>query len=335
MNKYRQFRDQKFAFTIICLAILQPVMAQFFKKDKPFAHTFSIVARDSATGNMAVGVQSHWFSVGTSVSWGQNGVGVVATQSFTDKKYGYLGLQMMAGGLPAQTVLDQLVDQDAGRDVRQVAMIDANGNVAAHTGEKCIAYASHIIGPNFSVQSNMMLGKTVCEAMAAAFRASYGKPLDERIMAALVAAQNAGGDIRGKQSAALLVVSSDRNLPPWNGRLVDLRVDDHAEPLKELQRLLNVHNAYNHMNNGDLAVEKGDMKTALTEYNTAMKMFPQNLEMQYWTAITLANNKEVKKAADMLQRIYIKDSNWRELTKRLPAVGILNVTPEELLLLTK
>lgn len=335
MISYRNHRFLKNIFTIIGCVLMQPTLAQFFKKDAPFAHTFSIVARDSATGNMAVGVQSHWFSVGTSVSWGQNGVGVVATQSFTDKKYGYLGLQMMAGGLPATTVLDQLVDQDAGRDVRQVAMIDANGNVSAHTGEKCIAYASHIIGPNFSVQSNMMLGKTVCEAMAAAFKASYGKPLEERIMAALVAAQKAGGDIRGKQSAALLVVSGDRNLPPWNGRLVDLRVDDHAEPLQELQRLLKVHNAYNHMNNGDLAVEKGDMQTALQEYNAAMKMFPQNLEMQYWTAITLANNKEVKKAAAMLVQIYQKDANWRELTRRLPAVGVLNVSKDDLPLLLK
>ena len=335
MKNLMPIRMQKMALTLSGWALLQPCTAQFFKKEEPFAHTFSIVARDSATGDMAVGVQSHYFSVGTAVSWGQNGVGVVATQSFTDKKYGYLGLQMMAGGLPAQTVLDQLVDQDAGREVRQVAMIDANGNVAAHTGEKCIAYASHITGPNFSVQSNMMLGKTVCEAMAAAFRASYGKPLEERIMTALLAAQQAGGDIRGKQSAALLVVSGDRNVPPWNGRLVDLRVDDHAEPLKELHRLLKVHKAYSHMNNGDLAVEKGDMQTAMTEYNAAMKMFPQNLEMQYWTAITLANNKQVKKAADMLQNIYVKDANWRELTKRLPAVGLLTVTTDELVLLTK
>jgi uncharacterized Ntn-hydrolase superfamily protein len=335
MKNLRTIRMQKIALTLSGLALLQPCLAQFFKKEKPFSHTFSIVARDSATGNMAVGVQSHWFSVGTAVSWGQNGVGVVATQSFTDKKYGYLGLQMMSGGLSAQTVLEQLVDQDAGREVRQVAMIDANGNVAAHTGEKCIAYASHITGPNFSVQSNMMLGKLVCEAMAAAFKASYGKPLEERVMATLMAAQQAGGDIRGKQSAALLVVSGDLNLAPWNGRLVDLRVDDNAEPLKELNRLLKVHNAYNHMNNGDLAVEKGDMQTAMTEYNAAMKMFPQNLEMQYWTAITLANNKEVNKAADMLQKIYVKDANWRELTKRLPAVGLLTVTQDELKLLVK
>jgi uncharacterized Ntn-hydrolase superfamily protein len=176
----------------------------------------------------------------------------------------------------------------------------------------------------------MMLGNNVCQSMAEAFKASYGKPLEERVMTALLAAQAAGGDIRGKQSAALLVVSGDQQLEPWNGRLIDLRVDDHGEPLKELQRLLKVHNAYTHMNNGDLAVEKGDMPKAMAEYNAAMKMFPENLEMQYWTAITLANNNDVNKAASMLKKVYTKDANWRELTRRLPKVGLLKVNADEL-----
>jgi uncharacterized Ntn-hydrolase superfamily protein len=273
--------------------------------------------------------------VGTAVSWGQNGVGVVATQSFVDKSYGPLGLQSMQTGNSATTTLQQLLEKDGGRDVRQVAMIDANGNVAAYTGAKCIDYASHIIGPNFSVQSNMMLGSGVCEAMAAAFKHSYGKPLSDRIMAAMMAAQKAGGDVRGKQSAALLVVSGNKNIPVWNGRLVDLRVDDHPEPLTELDRLLRIHTAYEHMNNGDLAVEKNDMALAMKEYNAAMRMFPNNLEMQYWTAITLANNKDIPKAAAMLQGIYAKDPNWRLLTKRLPKVGLLNVSKEEMEQLVK
>lgn len=314
------------AFVFLC-AIAK---AQFFRKDQPFAHTFSIVARDSVTGEMAVGVQSHWFSVGTSVSWGQNGIGVVATQSLIDKRYGYEGLRLMAEGKSSREAFEQLVKDDPGSAYRQVAMMDAKGNVVAFTGKSCMDYASHITGTDFSVQSNMMLTSTVCESMAAAYRASSGMPLAERVMAALLAAQKAGGDIRGKQSAALLVVSGDKNLAPWNGRLVDLRVEDHPEPLRELQRLLRLHRAYDHMNNGDLATEKGDVATAMKEYGAAMKMFPDNLEMQYWTAIMLANSKEVTKAAVMLRKIYARDPNWRELTRRLPKAGLLNVSEKEL-----
>jgi uncharacterized Ntn-hydrolase superfamily protein len=304
--------------------------AQYFKKDGGLAHTFSIVARDEVTGEMAVGVQSHWFSVGTAVSWGEAGAGVVATQSFTNKSYGIKGLQMMKEGTNAKNALLRLLENDEGRDVRQVAMIDTNGIVAAHTGKLCIDYASHIIGNNYSVQSNMMLNNTVCPAMAKAFEASAGKPLAERILMALKAAQAAGGDIRGKQSAALLVVAGHSYGKPWDERLVDLRVDDHEQPLAELGRLLNLYRAYEYMNNGDLAVEKGDMDGAMQQYGAAMKMFPGNLEMQYWTAITLAGNKKIKEAAAMLQKIYKQDSNWRELTRRLPKVNLLVVTDTEL-----
>ncbi len=334
-SKTTKFIFMKTIILFLGLLLALQSQAQFFKRDAPFAHTFSIVARDSVTGEMAVGVQSHWFSVGTAVSWGQNGVGVVGTQSMVEKKYGYEGLQLMAGGKPAPDVLAQLLQQDPGREYRQVAMIDATGKVSAYTGKTCIDHASQIIGPNFSVQSNMMLTDKVPAAMASAFRASYGKPLAERIMAALVAAQKAGGDIRGKQSAALLVVSGDKNMAPWNGRLVDLRVEDNPEPLHELQRLLSLHQAYDHMNNGDLATEKGDMQKAMEEYGAAMKMFPQNLEMQYWTAIMLANQKQISKASKMLQKIYAKDPNWRELTRRLPKAGLLNVEEKDLKELTK
>ncbi len=312
----------------------QRSFAQFFKKNDGLAHTFSIVARDPHTGEMAVGVQSHWFSVGTAVSWGEGGVGVVATQSFVNKSYGMKGLELMKQGKTANEALQLLLTADEGRDVRQVAMIDNKGNVAAHTGKNCIDFASHIVGKNYSVQSNMMLTNSVCQAMAKAFEASEGKLLAERVLLALQAAQQAGGDIRGKQSAALLVVSGKSEGKPWDERLIDLRVDDHTEPLRELERLLKTFRAYEHMNNGDLAVEKNDMTMAMQEYNAAMKMFPENLEMQYWTAITLANNKKVKEATTILQKIYKKDSNWRELTLRLPKVNLLNVTENELKELT-
>jgi uncharacterized Ntn-hydrolase superfamily protein len=303
--------------------------AQFSSKE-PLVHTFSIVARDSATGEMGVAVQSHWFSVGTAVSWGEAGVGVVATQSFVDKSYGPKALALMKQGYTAQQALDSLKKADPGVDVRQVGIIDAKGNVASHTGVKCIQYASHITGANFSVQSNMMLTNQVSNAMAAAFRSSAGKPIAERILLALEAAQRAGGDIRGMQSAAMIVVPGTPNNQPWNDKLVDLRVDDAAQPLQELRRLYNIHVAYQHMNNGDLAVEKNDMELAMKEYNAAMKMFPSNLEMQYWTAVTLANTKQVNKAIPMFRKVFAKDKNWKELTRRLPPVGLLTVTEAEL-----
>lgn len=304
--------------------------AQFFKKDAGLAHTFSIVARDAVTGEMAVGVQSHWFSVGTAVSWGEAGVGVVATQSFVNKSYGIKGLDLMKKGRTAPEALKELLAADEGREVRQVAMIDVNGNVNAYTGKNCIDHAGNIVGKNYSVQSNMMLGDKVNEAMSKAFETSEGKPLAERVLMALKAAQASGGDIRGKQSAAILVVAGKSAGQPWNERLIDLRVDDHKAPLDELDRLLRTFRAYEHMDKGDLAIEKNNMTLAMEEYSAAMKMFPENLEMQYWTAITLANNKKVADASKLLRKIYKKDANWRELTRRLPKVNLLNVSPTDL-----
>ena len=284
---------------------------------------------------MAVGVQSHWFSVGTAVPWGEAGVGVVATQSFVNKSYGPKGLELMKQGKTAPEALASLLALDEGREVRQVAMIDARGNVNAFTGKNCIDYAVNIVGKNYSVQSNMMLNNTVCPAMAKAFEASLGKPLAERVLLALHAAQTAGGDIRGKQSAALLVVAGKSSGQTWNDRLIDLRVDDNALPLAELDRLLRLYRAYEFMDKGDLATEKNDMISAMEQYGAAMKMFPKNLEMQYWTAITLANNKKVVEAVPMLQKIYKQDPNWRELTRRLPKVNLLTVTADDLKRLLK
>jgi uncharacterized Ntn-hydrolase superfamily protein len=322
-------KKSMFLFSL-CLFIIPVSFAQFFKKDAGLAHTFSIVARDAVTDEMAVGVQSHWFSVGTAVSWGEAGVGVVATQSFVNKSYGIKGLDLMKKGKTATEALNELLAADEGREVRQVAMIDVNGNVNAYTGKNCIDHAGNIVGKNYSVQSNMMLGDKVNAAMSKAFEGSEGKSLAERVLMALKAAQAAGGDIRGKQSAAILVVAGKSTGQPWNERLIDLRVDDHKAPLDELDRLLRTFRAYEHMDKGDLATEKNNMKLAMEEYSAAMKMFPENLEMQYWTAITLANNKKVADASKLLQKIYKKDANWRELTRRLPKVNLLNVTAADL-----
>ena len=310
------------AFSIISLM----GNAQMMKQKEPLAHTYSIVARDEKTGEIAIGVQSHWFSVGTVVSWAEAGVGAVATQSFVNVSFGQRGLALLKLGFTPQKVLDSLLSDDSGREVRQVAIIDTFGNVATHTGKNCIQFADHKNGQNFSVPANMMLNDKVTAAMEKAWNLNAGKRLPERIVEVLKAAQLAGGDIRGKQSAALLVVKPRSTGKIWEDRYIDLRVDDHASPILELERLLKVFRAYEYMNEGDLLMENKDMNGAMTAYNAAMKLFPQNLEMKYWTAITLANNKETDKAISLLKKIYAKDANWRELTKRIRKVGLLTVS---------
>lgn len=295
-----------------------------------FAHTFSIVARDTATGEMAVGVQSHWFSVGSLVPWGRSGVGVVATQSFVNPAYGPKGLDLMEDGKTASEALGILVAQDEGKEFRQVAFLDNSGRTEAFTGEKCVEAASHITGKNFSVQANMMLNNDVVPAMELAFRSYPNIPLAERVVKVLQAAQEAGGDIRGKQSAALIVVGPEKVKNSWEDKKIDLRVDDHEEPLKELERLLKVARAYEFMNRGDLAMEEENVEKALEQYGKAMELFPENLEMQYWTAVALANSGRIEEATTLFDSIFKADKNWREMTRRLPASGLLNISEEDL-----
>ncbi|MBE0552027.1 MAG: DUF1028 domain-containing protein [Ignavibacterium sp.] len=313
----------KLSLVILFLSI--ELLAQVYNSNEPLAHTYSIVARDPQTGEMGVAVQSHWFSVGSIVAWGEAGVGVVATQSFVNPSFGQRGLDLLKNGKTAQEVVDQLIASDEGRDVRQLAIVDSKGNSFAYTGAKCISEAGHIVGDNFSVQANMMLNNTVWGEMSKVFEKTKG-PLAERLIAALEAAQNAGGDIRGQQSACLLVVKGNPTGNIWEDRLIDLRVEDNPNPVDEIKRLLKVYRAYEHMNKGDFAVEKNDMKLAMDEYNAAMQMFPENLEMKYWTAVTLANTGEIEKSLPMFKEIFASDSNWKELTKRLPPVGLLTVS---------
>jgi uncharacterized Ntn-hydrolase superfamily protein len=322
-------------YLVILLVVVSITATAQSNKPSDLAHTFSIVARDARTGEMAVAVQSHWFSVGTAVSWGEGGVGVVATQSFVNKSFGLHGLELLKQGKSPQAALNELLQDDSGRDFRQVAILDTAGRVATHTGKNCVGWAGHAYGEDFSVQANMMLNNQVIPAMEKAWKDGQALPLAERMVEVLKAAQQVGGDIRGKQSAALLVVSPKNTGKPWDDRLIDLRVDDSVDPIAELARLLTVSRAYEHMNKGDLYVEKNEMTKAMDEYNQAMKMFPSNLEMQYWTAITLANGKEITKASSMLQKIYKQDPNWRELTKRLPKAGLLTVPEIDFKELTK
>ncbi|MDT0676454.1 DUF1028 domain-containing protein [Autumnicola musiva] len=299
------------------------------KKDA-FAHTFSIVARDTATGEMAVGVQSHWFSVGSLVSWGKSGVGVVATQSFVNPAYGPEGLRLMEQGKTADEALEILVNNDGGRAYRQVAFLDMEGNTAAYTGENCVEAASDISGKNFSVQANMMLNDKVVPAMAEAFYLNSKLPLAERVVEVLRAAQKAGGDIRGRQSAALIVVGPENAANPWEDKKIDLRVDDHSNPVEELSRLLKTARAYEFMNRGDLAVEEGNIEKALKAYGAAEKMFPQNLEMKFWKAVALANSGRLDEAKPIFDEVFTEDENWRTMLTRLPKSGLLNLSEEEI-----
>jgi uncharacterized Ntn-hydrolase superfamily protein len=299
-------------------------------KNEVFSHTYSIVARDSKTGQMGVGVQSHYFSVGGVVSWGESGVGVIATQSLVNVSFGLRGLELLKQGKTPKEALNILLSDDDGRDVRQVAILDARGRVAAHTGLKCIKHAGHIEGNNFSVQANMMLSDRVWSAMAKAFETSEDLPLPERIVKTLEAAESVGGDIRGKQSAAILIVGGKVAKNKWEDKIVDLRVEDNEQPVKELSRLLKLHRAYKHMDKGDLAIEHNDMENALKEYDSALNMFPENLEMKFWTAVSLANKQKLKEASQLFKTIFTKDNNWRLLAERLPKSGLLNLTKKEL-----
>ncbi|MBI5808212.1 MAG: DUF1028 domain-containing protein [Ignavibacteriales bacterium] len=305
------------------------IFSQPYNPNSPLAHTYSIVAIDPVTGDMGVAVQSHWFSVGTIVSWGEAGVGVIATQSFVNASFGPKGLELLKSGMTPQQVVDKLINEDEGKDFRQLAILDSKGNVAAYTGKNCIQPAGHLTGKGYSVQANLMMNDKVWPAMAKAFENSKGS-LAERLLIALEAAQSVGGDIRGKQSAAILVVRAKSTGKVWEDRLVDLRIDDSNEPLKEMRRLLKVHQAYQHMNNGDLAVEKNDMAKAMEEYSAAMKMFPNNLEMKYWTAVALANKGNLKEALPLFKEIFKKDKNWKTLTPRLIPNGLLTVDEKTL-----
>ena len=285
-------------------------------------HTYSIVALDAETGELGVAVQSHWFSVGSLVPWAKAGVGAVATQSFVKVDYGPDGLKLMEGGMSAESALNKLVMEDKGEAVRQVAMIDMKGNVATHTGEKCIYAAGHQIGKNYSVQANLMENETVWPAMAKAFEGTEGD-LADKMMAALEAAEAEGGDIRGKQSAGMLIVTGEPTGVPWKDVVMDIRVDDHPHPLKELKRLIRVHRAYQHANKGDHYLELEEIEKALDEYEKASEFYPENPELPYWSAVTLASKGNLNQALPIFQEVFQKEPRLRILTPRLVNSGLL------------
>lgn len=348
---------------MLFLVFAATAFAQTTRPHRP-VNTFSIVARDPVTGDMGVAVQSHWFSVGSVVPWAEAGVGAVATQSFVDPTYGQKGLELMRSGKTSYQALRSLVGADKNSDVRQVAMVDSKGNAIVWTGSKDIIAAGHeILGCEIgsgelsnpetdapgakkvimgryedgclgSAQANLMANDKVWPAMAKAFTNAKGD-LAERMLAALDAAQAVGGDIRGRQSAAIIVVKAKSSGKPWEDRIFDLRVDDSVEPLKELRRLVTLQRAYNHMNAGDLAVEHKDNEGALREYAAAEKLIDGQpgidqsrlAEMTFWHAVALINMNRVDESLPLFQKAFKLHEGWRELVPRLPHSGLIPDDP--------
>lgn len=290
-------------------------------------HTYSIVARDPATGELGVAVQSHWFSVGTAVPWAEAGVGAVATQSFTDPAYGALGLELMRAGRSAPDALRGLLAADGDREVRQVAMVDASGRVAAFTGAKCIQAAGHETGDQFTVEANLMDRPAVWPAMARAYRAAKGD-LADRLLAALRAGEAEGGDLRGRQSAAILVVKAKASGRPWEDRVFDLRVEDHPAPLDELARLVRLRRAYILMDQGDAFVTAGKWAEARAAYEGAARLAPEIPEMPFWHAVALVNGGRLEEALPIFRAVFAREPAWRKLVPRLPEAGQLPRDPE-------
>jgi uncharacterized Ntn-hydrolase superfamily protein len=275
--------------------------------------TYSIVARDPATGEIGVAVQSHWFGVGSVVSHARAGVGAVATQSIAEPSYGPRALDLLASGAGAQEALRRLVAEDPQADVRQVAVVDARGGVATHTGARCIPFAGDEQGEQFSVQANMMASPEVWPAMARAFAAAEG-PLARRLVAALDAAEAAGGDVRGRQSAAVLVVPAEGE--PWT-RGTDVRVDDHPEPLGEVARLVGLAEAYTLASEGDDLMGAGRHDEAAERYDRAGRLAPDNDELLFWAGLAAAQTGDLETALERVGRAIAVHPGWRDLLARL------------------
>lgn len=267
-------------------------------------------------------VQSHFFGVGSLASWAQAGVGAVATQSVVEPAYGPRGLALMRDGKSAPAALHQLLTDDPQEPVRQVAMIDRGGRVAVHTGSRCIVHAGHAVGDQVSAQANIMERDTVPAAMVRAYSAAAGGGFAQRLLAALEAAEGEGGDLRGRQSAALVVVSPRTTGSPAEDRPIDLRVEDHPDPVGELRRLLGMRRAYSRVDAADQLAAAGDVDGALAEYEAAHRSQPDNAELAFWHGVALAASGREEDAAPILRKAFEAHAGWIALLERLPAAGL-------------
>jgi uncharacterized Ntn-hydrolase superfamily protein len=271
--------------------------------------TYSIVARDAETGELGVAVQSCYYQVGPVVPWGLAGVGAVATQSAVNIGFGPSGVELMRLGLGARQALDAVLAGDPDRDGRQCAMVDARGGVAVHTGPRCIAEAGHHAGDGYSAQANLMERATVWDAMASAYEAAEG-PLAERMLAALDAAEAEGGDIRGRQSAAMVVFSGRPTGRVWEDRPIDLRVEDHAQPLVELRRLLRYRRAYQAAAPGEVA-----------GLRRALEIAPEIVQLRFLAGIGLAREGAWDEALPLLRSAVEAEPRWEQALPRYVPAG--------------
>ncbi len=287
--------------------------------------TYSIVARDAETGQLGVAVQSRYFSVGSVVPWAEPGVGAVATQSFAEISYGPQGLDLMRAGATALEALETLLAEDDDRELRQVAMVDADGTVAVHTGARCVEAAGHAVGDGVSAQANMMERDTVWDAMLSAYGAAVPSFTD-RLMAALRAAEAQGGDIRGRQSAAILVVDADAATEPWR-HLVDLPVEDHPDPVQELERLLRTHRAYEHFSRGTGLADTGRMEEAAGELEQAHVLAPDDDHIAFVLGGMWVGSGRPVEGREILEQARAANPRWADYLRRLAASGLLPNDP--------
>jgi len=296
--------------------------------------TYSIVARDDATGEFGVAAQSHFFSVGSVLAWAEPGRGVVATQAFVNPSYGPLGLALMTKGATSAEAVSQLIAADPACALRQVAMIDPEGNVAVHTGRGCVDYAGDVTAEQVSAQGNMMATDQVWPSMLSAYLHASGD-LAHKLLMALRAGEDAGGDVRGRQSACVLVVTG-QTYDEGGRKLVELRVDDHEDPLAELERLLVLHEQYGVLASllaegmFDRRLSDAELATAVDRLSKAQHALADgNQEFTFWRGVVLARAGRLEAARAALAEAAEKHAGWSELFRRLPGAGRLPLSPDE------
>jgi uncharacterized Ntn-hydrolase superfamily protein len=290
--------------------------------------TYSIVARDPETGRFGVAVQSHYLGVGPVVPWLEAGVGAVATQASVNISFGPMSLEMLRAGAAADAVVAAMAASDELAAVRQLGVVDAQGRAAAHTGPDCIPACGHLVRDGFTVQGNLLERETCWPAMAAAYEAGLaeGAPFVERLLRAMEAAEAEGGDVRGRQSAAIMVVAAEPQQAAWRGRLMDLRIEDHPDPVPELRRIVTMQLAYNLLDDEGDAAKAGS--TAAERYELARRLSPDAYELVFWKGVELAGAGELEAARRELQIAFAADTRWRTTLQHLADARREGVTPE-------
>jgi len=292
------------------------VLGLLFAQDRPVS-TYSIVAIDKESGEMGGAVQSHWFSVGSLVLWAEPGAGIVATQSFVRPEYGPEILKLFAtSSASPRFILESLLKKDSEQSVRQVGAVNVTGESVSFTGKDCVSYASSIEGDGYAIQANIMANPGVPEAMEKAYLSTEGS-LADRLYAALSAAEALGGDLRGKQSAAMLVVPLKKVDNLLSSKIYDIRVDDSPNPLDELSRLMRIQKAYIFANEGDILSAEGRLDEALDAYNKASELYPENVELLFWGAVILCTDGKFDVAKPMFEKIFNINPSLKEMIPRL------------------